>query len=92
MKAYAFTISTDVCFNLINTAKGEELVNICKGEKLIGVYQDPDGIYQAFLFRTPRQRNKAYDKVIKAGIESAVIIGVTAEIDDIWGETNGKGC
>ena len=84
MKAYAFSISTDEVFYSIDTDKGNELLNQMKKCQLIGIWQEPNGLFQAFLFRTPEERNAAYTEACFIGYETAAVMIETAEIDDCW--------
>lgn len=84
MKAYAFSISTDECFDNMFTDKGNALIDILKRNSCLGVWQHPDGWIQVFMFKTIKQRDDAFELAKEADFNTAELIANTATIDERW--------
>ncbi len=77
---YALTISTDEAFNdLKNGAK--KLTILTTKTPIAGVYQDSNGQYHMFLYRTPGERNGAYRKGKDAGLETLACVPTMVYVD-----------
>ena len=84
---YALTISTDEAFD--DLQNGAKKLNILTTKTPIaGVYQDPNGQYHMFLYRTPIERNDAYHKGKDAGLKTLAYVPTMVYVDaDYSGES-----
>ena len=79
---YPLLISTEECFNEVYERGGKriELFLNCTDKKPI-VYQDPNGLFQMFLYLTPDERTKAYDRGKELGFVTLAYSPTLAYVD-----------
>ena len=64
IETYTLIISTDEMYDARMDERGMKLIDAVKAEKdFVGVYQDPAGKFQMFLFKTPEARDNVHHKL-----------------------------
>ena len=85
LKMYGVGIGADEAYEWMATRE-EEFRRIVKEAKIKAVHTDPSGRFQAFLFLHPKQRDKAYDVLIRHFKTAFIIAGsVMADITEKTG-------
>lgn len=90
VKMYAITVSTEECYEkcvLGTDPAAQEAI----GKHTKFVWQDPNGQFQAFLYRTPEQRKIAYRR-LKKHFTTAAVMAQTAYVDRAFIQEGGKPC
>ena len=70
IQCYGLTIGTDEAFQAMQDGRLDKLMDKIS-DFTAGVYQDPNGQYQMLIFRTTKEREKAYNEAHACGIQSA---------------------
>lgn len=78
---YGITIGTDEAFMDITHGGGLKMKELNEQTNIAGVYQDPDGRFQAVMYRTPEERAKGYEVARRLFVTAATMVQV-AYVDE----------
>ena len=85
MKMYAVGVSTDEAWAWICN-RPDDFMKLLEKAGVKAVHPDPQGRFQAFLYLTPQQRNKAYH-ILRKELETVFVIAEPAfvPLDSVQG-------